>query len=36
MTFHLITIFPVIFDSYLNDGILRRAQAKKKGKIQDL
>lgn len=34
MTFHLITIFPAIFDSYLNDGILRRAQAKKKVKFK--
>ncbi len=29
MTFHLLTIFPNIFDSYLNESILRRAQKKK-------
>jgi len=26
MTFHVLTIFPHIFDSYLNESILRRAQ----------
>ena len=26
MTFHIITIFPYIFDSYFNEGILKRAQ----------
>lgn len=34
MTFHIITIFPEIFDSYLKEGILRRAQLKKKVKIK--
>ena len=29
MKFHLITIFPGIFDSYLNESILKRAQNKK-------
>lgn len=29
MRFHLITIFPKIFDSYINEGILKRAQNKK-------
>lgn len=29
MKFHLLTIFPEIFDSYLNESILRRAQDKK-------
>lgn len=29
MTFHLLTIFPNIFDSYLNESILKRAQKKK-------
>jgi tRNA (guanine37-N1)-methyltransferase len=29
MKFNLITIFPDIFDSYLNEGILKRAQNKK-------
>jgi tRNA (guanine37-N1)-methyltransferase len=29
MKFHLITIFPKIFDSYINEGILKRAQNKK-------
>jgi len=29
MKFHLLTIFPDIFNSYLNEGILKRAQAKK-------
>ena len=28
MTFHIITIFPHIFDSYLKEGILKRAQEK--------
>ncbi|HHX58395.1 MAG TPA: tRNA (guanosine(37)-N1)-methyltransferase TrmD [Candidatus Moranbacteria bacterium] len=38
MTFHLITIFPEIFDSYLKEGILRRAQLKEKVvfKVYDL
>lgn len=34
MTFHLITIFPHIFDSYLSESILKRAQAKKLIKIK--
>lgn len=29
MKFHLLTIFPEIFDSYLNESILKRAQDKK-------
>lgn len=29
MTFHLITIFPEIFNSYINESILKRAQEKK-------
>lgn len=29
MTFHLLTIFPEIFSSYLNESILKRAQEKK-------
>ena len=29
MTFHIITIFPEIFDSYLNEGMVRRAKEKK-------
>lgn len=32
MTFHLITLFPEMFDSYLNESILARAQ--KEGKIK--
>lgn len=38
MTFHLLTIFPDIFNSYINEGILKRAQAKKiiKFKINNL
>jgi tRNA (guanine37-N1)-methyltransferase len=38
ITFHIITIFPNIFDSYLNESILRRAQKNKliKIKIYDL
>lgn len=34
MIFHIITIFPEIFDSYFKEGILRRAQFKKKIKIR--
>ena len=34
MTFHILTIFPKIFDSYLNESILRRAQEKKLIKIK--
>jgi len=29
MTFHIITIFPKIFDSYFNESILKRAQTNK-------
>jgi len=38
MKFHLLTIFPEIFDSYLNESILKRAQDKKlvKFKIHNL
>ncbi len=38
MKFHLLTIFPGIFDSYLNESILRRASDKKivKFKIHNL
>jgi tRNA (guanine37-N1)-methyltransferase len=38
MKFHLLTIFPSIFDSYLNEGILRRANEKKivKFKVHNL
>lgn len=38
MKFNLITIFPKIFDSYLNEGVIRRALEKKiiKTKIIDL
>jgi len=32
MTFHIITIFPEIFESYFNESIIRRA--KEKGKIK--
>lgn len=32
--FHLITIFPGIFDSYLNESILKRAQDEKKIEIK--
>ncbi|HBA36815.1 TPA: tRNA (guanosine(37)-N1)-methyltransferase TrmD [Candidatus Falkowbacteria bacterium] len=34
MKFHLLTIFPAIFDSYLNESILKRAQNKKIVKFQ--
>lgn len=34
MTFHLLTIFPFIFDSYLNESILHRAQDKKIAKFK--
>jgi len=34
LTFHLITIFPEIFDSYLNESILKRAQQEKKIRIK--
>ncbi len=34
MKFHLITIFPKIFDSYLNESILKRAQEKKQINIK--
>lgn len=38
MTFHILTIFPSIFDSYLNEGILKRAGEKKitKFKVHNL
>jgi len=38
MKFNLITIFPQVFDSYINESILKRAQEKKliKFKIHDL
>jgi len=38
MTFHIITIFPRIFDSYFNESIIKRAQEKNaiKIKIYDL
>ncbi len=34
MKFHLLTIFPDIFNSYLNESILKRAQEKKIIKLQ--
>ncbi len=34
MNFHIITIFPGMFDSYLNESILARAQKNKKIKIK--
>lgn len=34
MNFHIITIFPNIFDSYLKEGLLKRAQQKNKTKIK--
>ncbi|MDP3998184.1 MAG: tRNA (guanosine(37)-N1)-methyltransferase TrmD [bacterium] len=34
MTFHIITIFPHIFDSYFNESILKRAQKNKLIKIK--
>ncbi len=34
MNFHIITIFPKIFDSYFNESILKRAQIKKIIKIK--
>jgi len=34
INFHIITIFPKIFDSYLNESILKRAQEKKLIKIK--
>jgi len=38
MKFHLLTIFPAIFDSYINESILKRAQEKKliKFKVHNL
>jgi len=33
MTFHIITLFPEMFDSYLNESILGRAQKEKKLKF---
>jgi tRNA (guanine37-N1)-methyltransferase len=34
MTFHIITIFPQIFNSYFKEGIIHRAQLKNKIKIK--
>ena len=34
MRFHIITIFPEIFDSYFNESIIKRAQEKNKIKIK--
>ena len=34
MTFHIITLFPQSFDSYLNESILKRAQEDKKIKVK--
>ncbi len=34
MNFNIITIFPDIFDSYINESIIKRAQEKKKVKIK--
>lgn len=34
LKFHLITIFPEIFDSYLNESILKRAQEEEKVQIK--
>ena len=34
MVFHIITIFPEIFDSYFNESILKRAQAENHIKIK--
>ncbi|MFA6389281.1 MAG: tRNA (guanosine(37)-N1)-methyltransferase TrmD [Patescibacteria group bacterium] len=34
MTFHIITIFPGIFESYFNESIIRRAKDKEKIKIK--
>lgn len=34
MTFHIITLFPQSFDSYINESILKRAQEDKKIKIK--
>ena len=34
MNFHIITIFPEMFDSYLSESIIARAQKEKKIKIQ--
>ena len=34
MVFHILTIFPEIFDSYFNESILKRAQIKKSIKIK--
>ena len=39
MTFHIITIFPKIFDSYFDEGIIKRAWKLKKNidiKVYDL
>src|SRR3989338_488152 len=34
MTFHILTIFPQMFDSYLKESIIGRAQKNKKIKIK--
>jgi tRNA (guanine37-N1)-methyltransferase len=34
MTFHIITLFPEAFDSYINESILKRAQKSKKIKFK--
>jgi len=34
MTFHIITIFPQIFDSYINESIIKRARKSKKIRIK--
>ncbi|MDP2704809.1 MAG: tRNA (guanosine(37)-N1)-methyltransferase TrmD [Patescibacteria group bacterium] len=34
MQFHIVTLFPDAFDSYLNESIIKRAQEKKKIKIK--
>ncbi len=34
MTFHIITIFPEIFESYLNEGIIKQARKKEKINIK--
>jgi tRNA (guanine37-N1)-methyltransferase len=36
MTFHIVTIFPHIFDSYFNEGIIRRATKVKKNFVIEI